>query len=247
MTTTTDPVHLISPRLRSFARRSLNRFGLDVSRNPYPYRFGMLLQQRGITTVLDIGANEGQFARSLRSNGYGGDIVSFEPLHDAQQVLARHAGADPAWTTVRAAVGPTDGELTINVAANSYSSSALPLMPAHLEADPQSRYETTETVESLTIDTVMARRGLDPARTALKIDVQGYESAVLDGAPATLAGVAVVQVEMSLVPLYEGQGLMPQIMDRMQGAGLTLWMLEPGFSNRRDGRLLQCDGVFVRS
>lgn len=246
MTTTTDPVHLVPPRLRSLARRSLNRVGLDVSRNPYPYRLGQLLQSNRVTTVVDIGANEGQFARSLRTNGYAGSILSIEPLHDAHAQLVKHAASDPRWSIVRAAVSDADGAVSVNVAANSYSSSVLPMTAAHLDADPQSAYRSTEEVEAFTLDTVVRDHGLDPARTAFKIDVQGYESAVLDGASATLATAAVVQVEMSLVELYAGQALMPRIVERMTAAGLVLWLLEPGFSDRTSGRLLQCDGVFVR-
>lgn len=247
MTTTTDPVHLVPPRLRSLARRSLNRVGLDVSRNPYPYRLGQLLARQAVSTVVDIGANEGQFARSLRANGYTGEIVSIEPLQDAHTRLSRYAAADPHWHTVRAAVSDHDGRIEVNVAANSYSSSVLPMTAAHLDADPQSAYRGSEQVDACTLDTLVRRHGLDPARTAFKIDVQGYESAVLDGASTTLGAAAVVQVEMSLVELYAGQALMPTIVERMTAAGLTLWLLEPGFSDRVSGRLLQCDGVFVRS
>ncbi len=247
MTATTDPVHLVPPRLRSLARRSLNRVGLDVSRNPYPYRLGQLLDQQRVTTVVDIGANEGQFARSLRTNGYRGDILSIEPLHDAFGRLSRHVDSDPRWTAVHAAVSDHDGQVSVNVAANSYSSSVLPMTAAHLDADPQSAYRSTEEVDAVTLDTLVADRGLDPSRTAFKVDVQGYESAVLDGAGSTIATAAVVQVEMSLVELYAGQALMPRIVERMTAAGLTLWLLEPGFSDRVSGRLLQCDGVFVRT
>ncbi|MHA3702223.1 FkbM family methyltransferase [Jatrophihabitans sp. YIM 134969] len=247
MTATADPVHLVPPRLRSLARRSLNRVGLDVSRNPYSYRLGQVLERAGVTTVVDIGANEGQFARALRVNGYAGDILSIEPLQDAHTQLARHAASDPRWAVVRAAVSDTDGSVSVNVAANSYSSSVLPMTAAHLDADPQSAYRTSEEVEAFTLDTLVTDRGLDPARCAFKIDVQGYESAVLDGSSATLATAAVVQVEMSLVELYEGQTLMPQIVERLTAAGMTLWLLEPGFSDRTSGRLLQCDGVFVRA
>lgn len=247
MTTTTDPVHLVPPRLRSLARRSLNRVGLDVSRNPYPYRLNQVLAAREVTTVVDIGANEGQFARSLRVNGYDHALLSVEPLQDAHTVLARHAAADPRWTTLHAAVSDRDGTVSVNVAANSYSSSVLPMTDAHLDADPQSAYRGSEQVQAFTLDTLVRDHGLDPARSAFKIDVQGYESAVLDGATATLATAAVVQVEMSLVELYAGQALMPRIAERMAEAGLTLWLLEPGFSDRASGRLLQCDGVFVRA
>ena len=80
----------------------------------------------------------------------------------------------------------------------------------------------------------------------LKIDVQGFEKNVLDGAKETLPYVSVIQVEMSLVPLYENQMLFFEMIHYLDDKGFTLFSLENGFSNPRTGRLLQTDGIFVK-
>jgi len=96
------------------------------------------------------------------------------------------------------------------------------------------------------VDELIEAHSLDPTHELLKIDVQGFESAVLDGSSRHLDQLAAVQLELSLVPLYDGQALMPQLVERMSLHGFDLWLLEPGFAAPDSGRLFQCDGVFVR-
>lgn len=237
----------VRARARQFARRTVNRVGYDVVRDPFPYRLRKLCATAGIDTVLDVGANLGQYAAGLRIAGFPGRIVSVEPLPGAHRAMARRAAGDPLWTTVRTAAGDRVGTLTVHVSANSYSSSALDILPAHLDASPDSAYVAAEEVPLTTVDALVETYGLDPARTLLKIDVQGYEDAVLSGAAGVLPELAGIQIELSLVPLYAGQPLMPATVDRLAAAGLTLWALEPGFTDSGTGRMLQCDGVFLRT
>jgi hypothetical protein len=80
----------------------------------------------------------------------------------------------------------------------------------------------------------------------LKIDTQGYESEVLKGAPETLARVAGLQLELSLVPLYGGQKLMPEMLETVASLGFELWALVPNFLEPGTARMLQADATFFR-
>jgi FkbM family methyltransferase len=228
-------------------RNVLHKRNLDLVRNPFPVRIATTLRYLGIDTVLDVGANVGQYGAGLRASGYRGRIVSFEPLSDAYARLARRCADDPGWTATRAAVGTEPGELEINISANSYSSSLLPMTSAHTGAAPGSEYVGTERVPVTTLADVLPAHGVDPARSWLKIDTQGYEGQVLDGAGPRLAEFAGIQLELSFVPLYAGQALFDELVDRLSTAGFMLFGLEAGFSDPRTGRTLQCDGVFVRA
>jgi len=219
--------------------------GFDLNRNPFTHRLVALIRDRGINTLLDVGANEGQYALGLRAAGYDGTIISVEPLRAAYERLSRHAAADPRWQCVHAAASDHAGTIKINVARNSVSSSVLPMLATHTTADPLSVYVGQEEVRAVTVDSLIDE-GVDAGKTMVKIDVQGFESDVLDGVRHHLDELAVVQLELSLVPLYDGQALMPQLVERMSQCGFELWLLEPGFSAPDSGRLLQCDGVFVR-
>src|SRR6185437_13227556 len=127
-------------RLRESAkmtlRSGLHRRNLDLVRNPFPVRVATALRWLGIDTVLDVGANVGQYGSALRSSGFDGRIVSCEPLPDAHAALSRRCASDPMWTALPTAVGAEPGTVSINVSANSYSSSVLPMLAAHLDAAP---------------------------------------------------------------------------------------------------------------
>lgn len=242
----TDLARHVPPTLRALVKRSVNRLGMDITRNPFHRRLIRLCERLDIDHVLDVGANTGQYATFLRDGGYTGRILSCEPLACPARALRAKAARDPRWQVEQLALGARPGTVGVHVAGNSYSSSVLPMLPAHLAAAPDSRYVAEETVTVSTVDELAARHRLPLGRTLLKIDVQGYEWEVLAGAAAALPELAAVQVELSVVPLYAGQRLMDDIICVLAGHGLETWLLEPGFSDPRTGRMLQCDGVFAR-
>lgn len=105
----------------------------------------------------------------------------------------------------------------------------------------------TETVEQNRLDELLPSLGIDPERRIyLKVDVQGYERAVLDGAAELFRSGAVVglQLELSLVPLYEGAMTYREGLDRAEALGMTLMGLDPVFADPKSGQLLQADAVF---
>ena len=229
------------------AKMLVHRAGFDVSRGAFKHRFVHQMNQNAVDTVLDIGANTGQFGTLLRQSKFGGRIHSVEPLQSAFDQLAATAAGDPRWEVQRAAVSAEPGMVTMNVSGNSVSSSVLPMLDRHADAAPGAQYVTQEEVPATTVDDIVAATGVDPERTLLKVDVQGYEREVLDGASKTLPSLRGVRTEMSLVPLYDGQALMPEIVDLLGRHGFELWFVEPGFTEPGTRRLLQLDGVFFRA
>ena len=228
-------------------RSVLYRRRLDLVADPYPVRIATAMSWLALDTVLDVGANIGQFGSALRAGGYRGRIISCEPLHDAFGQLTRRSARDRNWTVRRVAVGAAPGELEINVAGNSFSSSLLPMMRAHAEAAPGSDFVGTQPVLVTTVADLVREFDVDPARTLLKIDTQGYEGPVLDGAGDLVGELAGVALELSFVPLYEGQQLFDDLVGRLTGRGYAWYGMEPGFAHPRTGRMLQCDALFVRS
>ena len=225
-------------------------FGIDVVRydsRAFPdLRRRDELQRLDIGLVLDVGANTGYYAQQLRLAGFGGRIVSFEPLTDAFEGLERAARRDPLWETIRLALGAHDGECVIHIAGNSLSSSLLPMGARHLVGAPESREVAVDTVPLARLDSVRSEivRG---ERTYLKLDVQGYELEVLHGAGETLPAVEAIECELSLVELYDGQPLLPEMVQFLEDAGYSLLLLEPEFRDVRSQAILQVSGIFVRS
>jgi FkbM family methyltransferase len=228
--------------------RELDRRGYELVAGPFAKRVARMIDHLGIDTVIDGGANIGQYAQGLRAAGYTGRIVSLEPLSSAYARLSAAASADPRWTAERTALSDRPGEITMNVSANSVSSSALPMLAAHSDVAPTSAYVGTESASATTVDALVERLDLDPARTLLKLDVQGYENTVLDGASQTIGAFCAAQIELSYVPLYAGQWLAPQTVSFFEAHGYELWMLDPAVMfDPVTGRTLQCDGVFARA
>lgn len=225
-------------------RRALYKFDLDISRQPFTQQVGKTLRANHIDTVVDVGANIGQYASMLRSFGFEGQIISVEPLDDAFAVLKRRCAKDARWSAVNAAAGAEPGTLTIHKASNSYSSSLLPITSRHTDAAPKSVTVGEQEVSVLTVSDLVATYSIDPSRTLLKVDTQGYEMPVLKGAGALLDEFAALQLEMSFVELYDGQVLFDELREDIQGRGFRIWAVESGFSDQ-DGRMLQCDALFL--
>jgi len=236
----------INKTLRSFAEAN----GIEVRKtsvySSQKLRHNKLFSLLGIDLLIDVGANVGQFATLCRTHGYRGSILSFEPSTAAHRELLRTAAVDPLWTVAdRMALGAVSGEVDINIAANSLSSSILPMLDTHLSAAPQSQYIQRERVPVRRLDDVLPDDA-ESCKIFLKLDVQGFEPQVLSGAAHTLSLTSAVQLEMSLLPLYEGELLLSQMSATMNARGFELWDIEPSFRDTTTGRLLQVDGIFTR-
>lgn len=241
-------------RLNHKFRHLVQHFGIDVVRYPLHNplaRTVKLLEHHRVNCVVDVGANDGGFATAIRGLGYTGRIISFEPLQKPFAALRRKAVADDEWEVLQCAVGDAKSEVTINVSGNAgLSSSVLPMLETHTDVAPNSGYVGTETVSQERLDGLLPELGVGPvSRTFLKVDVQGYERAVLDGASGLFADGAIVglQLELSLVPLYAGAMTYREGLDRAEGLGMTLMGLDSVFTDPRSGQLLQVDAVFFDS
>lgn len=226
------------------------RAGLVIRRRVPPSASlgGRALRDLGITLVLDVGANVGQYAQWVRETGFAGRIVSFEPLREEFAQLGRAAAEDPGWEVRNEALGDLDGEAEIHVSQDSVASSFLDLSDYAKTDWPwrETNYVERQPVKIQRLDTLAPVLLRDDDRTLLKLDVQGYEMAALRGAEDTLDRVAAVQCELSLVELYEGQPRMWELLRHLDARGFRPIGLEPVVADPATGHQLQLDGLFVR-
>lgn len=226
-------------------------FGFDLHRlrsisNPV-FQLLKALNQFEVDLVFDIGANVGQFSSELRFFGYKGNILSFEPLSKAYIELLHKSEGDSKWEIYpRCALGDHNGEAEINIAGNSESSSLLPMLDSHLSAAPHTAYVDRESVPLRTLDSIAPEYIAQFKHPFLKIDTQGFEWQVLNGAQNVLPYMRGVLLEISLIPLYEGEHAWREIIDRLEHEGFTLWALQQVFTDPLNGRTLQVDGIFFR-
>lgn len=238
-------------QIKTYVKNCIRALGWDVRKlehaNTEQEVLKSVLSATLPVAVLDVGANIGQYAKLIRSSGYRGLIVSFEAIPGIHAQLTQQAKKDESWMIAPcAALGSSKGELQMNLAANSVSSSLLPMKAIHEEVEPASAYVGTQTVRVERLDEWAAP--IVPARgnLFLKVDTQGYEKEVLAGASALLDRVAAIQLELSLIPLYENAPSFVEMVAYTEGLGYDLFGIVPGFKDVRSGRLLQVDGFFVR-
>jgi hypothetical protein len=144
------------------------------------------------------------------------------------------------------ALGDVDGPQAIHVAANSWSSSLLPASEVGISASPDSRAIASENITVRRLDSIFPQLNADGAKIWLKIDTQGYEKHVLEGAKNSLPHVKMLQLEMSFVPSYEGQPLFDEIYRWVYDRGFRLGSVEMPSWHPQSGELLWLDGVFHR-
>jgi len=228
-----------------------NYFGFELRRHPHrtnpEYQLLIGLKYHNIDHIFDVGANTGQFSSKIRKLGFEGNIISFEPLCSAYNALIKSTSKDNRWVAYpRCAIGDYDGDIVINVSENSVSSSILPMLDTHKEAEKKSNFVTSETVPIHKLDTVTSSYFENDINAFLKIDTQGYEWNVLNGALNIIPKLKGIHCELSLVLLYQGQHLWMELLERLENEGFILWNIQPGFTNIDSGRTLQIDAIFFR-
>lgn len=204
------------------------------------------LERHGVEAVIDVGANRGQYALRLREAGWQGPILSLEPLPELRRSLAERAARDPSWEVLPAmAAGATDGEATLEVSAESDMSSVLPQSALLRAISPSSAIRQRLVVPQRRLDGLLAERPW--RRLFVKVDVQGAEPAVLEGLSGIWDRVAGLQLELALVPLYEGERPWLEMIEGLAARGFTPYLLFPGYFARALGRQVQLDAVFYRT
>ncbi len=213
--------------------------------NFYSLRRIKIINNENINLLLDVGAHSGLYGEELREDGYVGRIVSFEPLNKPYCELEKRAKMDALWESWQIALGDTVGEETINVSGHLTSSSILSISKAHVDACPSSETIDTETIKVSTLDTIRDNFILPDDRIYMKVDVQGYEKHVLNGAADTLKNIRILELELSLTEMYENGPTMMDMLDIMKSKGFDLVAINPVFSDPMTGYLLQADGIFA--
>jgi FkbM family methyltransferase len=210
-------------------------------------RLANSLKYFDIDLILDIGANVGQFAQSVLDNGYSGKIISFEPIKNCHEKLTQKAKSVKNWVIYdQGAIGSKEEWVEINISKNSVSSSILGIKKAHIEGEPDSKYIAKEKVKVRRLDDVIRAEDFFK-KIFIKIDVQGFEMEVLKGGQNVLNQASLVSIELSLVPMYENNGIIyTDVIKYMEDHGFYLFGVQTGFVNKETGQVLQADGLFAK-
>jgi len=166
--------------MKEFVRKMARKAGYEITRyspeTNYLARLLSCMAAHHVATVIDVGANIGQFALGVRRAGFNGRIISIEPQREAHIKLVRNAAKDRLadWHVLpRVAVGESTSELDLRIAGNSASSSMLPMLATHSDAMPSSREVRVERIQVRRLDDLLVQPGVDARPPLLvKMDVQ---------------------------------------------------------------------------
>jgi len=243
MTLRTGIKNILDGLTHSFGIKIERHFGNELGLK----QIDKVFKEQGINLLLDVGANTGQYAMSMFKLGYKGKIISFEPLNDAYNILKNNQSKYGNWQVYeRAAIGDYCGKTLINISANSHSSSILPISDAHTKAAPSAKYIGQLETPIYTLDSVFSNIANTADKVCLKIDTQGFEDKVLAGAAESLKKITLLQLELSLIPLYEGGKTIEWMMPYLKNLGFEPILFLPGFIDRTTEQIQQLEALFIK-
>lgn len=196
-------------------------------------------------TVLDVGANIGQFAVASAKLIPDVKVHSFEPEPDSVEKLRKNVSGLSNVKVYSIAIGDVTGYVDFHVNTYSQASSILPLSTARQKAFPDAKIADTIKVKLSTLDEALAGIRLEPP-VLLKVDVQGYESKTLFGAGEILKKIDFILIETCFEPLYEGEVMFRELLDIMERYGFEFlrpinWVASPV-----SGEIIEMDVLFAR-
>jgi FkbM family methyltransferase len=200
--------------------------------------------RRDFASVVDVGANRGQFTVFAAGLYPHARIFAFEPLPRPYAVLARIAAGHEAIQAFRAAIGPEAAPARLHVTEPDDCSSLLAPTERQSALFPQTRLAGSLPVEMAPLHAFIGPGDLH-APALLKLDVQGFELAALAGCSALLDRFAAIYVECSFVPLYAGQPLADEVLAYLRDQGFRLSGVY-NLTQDRSGRAVQADFLCAR-
>jgi len=199
---------------------------------------------RQFDIIYDVGANIGQYGDLLRKYGFDGKIISFEPIKILFSDLYQKAEKDRNWIALNFALGREKSRTIMNISRNMQSNSILEIDPNILNVEKNIEFIGKENIKIETFDFIYSKYSTPDENIFLKIDVQGYENKVIEGAIQSIGQLGGLQLEMSLISNYRGELLFTDMITKLEKVGFYLFDFIKVFINHTTGQLIQIDGLF---
>jgi FkbM family methyltransferase len=242
--------------MKQRVHKLFQRCGHDVIEYPLQDWFVLrehlahVFRKLSINCVIDVGGHFGEYGLFLRELGYGGRIISVEPVRENFDILLDRAAGDHNWTAYNFALGETEGTSLINVARCTDFSSFLQSNEACSDRfGDKGVLERMEAVSVKRLDSILDElvSGIDNPRLYLKMDTQGWDLKVLRGASGVLARISALQSEVSVQNLYFGMTGYLDAIQQMSEMGFTVSGLFPVARDENALGVVEFDCVMVRS
>lgn len=198
----------------------------------------------GFETILDIGANEGQFAKRARKLFPNAIIISFEPIPTVYEQLKENFKTDFQFKAINVGLG--EKQEKIKFLLNEYSpSSSILKMNHHTEHFDFAVKQNEIEIQLEQLDNFAQE--IDLSKPYLvKLDVQGYEDRVIRGGINIISGAQMIISEVSFTSLYEGQVLFDQIYTTLKALGFKYTGNYEQLYSPLNNEILQADAIFIK-
>jgi FkbM family methyltransferase len=235
-------------KLFAAINKTLRRSGFEIKKTSNLPRFNWLgLRNIDFSTILDVGANEGQFAEEIRCVFPAAHIYSFEPIPQCFKSLQKKCAQSELWSCYNVALAESEKTAVFNLHEdNMPSSSLLEATDQELNLYPKSRRQRQVEVNCITLDKwILSNADALKQPSLLKLDVQGYELNVLRGAFATLDHINAVICEINIQNFYEQQSSFPDIVNLFYSRGIHFHgVLEHTYDDANN--VIAFDAIFRR-
>jgi FkbM family methyltransferase len=237
--------------MKRAVKKILEVMGFELRRVDYkfePKKEGRFkwIRDLNIQTVLDVGANTGEFAAEIHAILPEAAIYSFEPLRECYALLVERMSHVPKFQAFDFALGSEASEIEMHRSEFTPSSSILRMGSLHKRAFPFTSKEVLEKIVIKRLDDIAGDLDLTE-NILIKIDVQGFEDKVILGGLKTIQVAKLLIVETSFESLYDGQPLFDTIYEMVKRIGFEYHGNFGQLLNPIDGNILQADGIFIKA
>lgn len=229
-------------QVRRLLRKSVRKTGFRRQIAP---TFVDVMTRLNIDTVLDVGANDGDFGREIRDEGYTGRIISFEPNPLAFARLSKNVASDSLWDAFQLGIGDEQGLLWLSVSNDDVFSSFKSITDLGARSYHAKTLQSVE-VEVVRLDSFLSQRPHLLQSCYLKIDTQGFEMEVLRGVGADLSRMKAVQAEIGLVKTYNNEADWLDMMLWMRSNGFEVATAVCNSALTEEAQVREFDFVFVQ-
>lgn len=232
-------------KITKLIRKPLNLIGLDIKKFRPEIDYLKFLERYGIKTVLDIGANTGQFAKEIRGKLPQAKIYSYEPIKESFNKLNENMAKDKNFKSFNFALGNKNEHLEMNKSDYTPSSSILKMSGIHKTLFPHTKENQPERIEVKKLDDIASSLSFEN-EILIKADVQGFEDKVIEGGKETFKRAKILLIETSFVELYENQPLFADIYEKLKNLCFTYKGSISQKINKK-GEVVFEDSLFLRN
>jgi len=207
------------------------------------YQSHYWLKEQNFESIVDVGANVGQFGKKIRQYYPTADLYSFEPIPLVYKELIENFKGDNNFHPFNVGLGDKEGKLEFYLNEFSDSSSMLPIGDVHKENFPFTKNEKKIYVDVKTLDNCIDVTKIKKPYL-VKLDVQGFEEQVINGGMEIIRNAEMIITEASFKELYKGQSLFDTLYEKIKAFGFQYIGNLDQMNSAFNGEPLQGDAIF---